>query len=118
MPLKTNRAAQVLKNIDIEPWEVGNSLKRGGFTLHKHSNDCWGANRTARDWNNGGCGDERGRQSKRAAVEIGPRQCAAMENIDAATTRGDAAMWCWVAAVVPCGAVPTRRQSGGRGELA
>ncbi|KAJ6451000.1 hypothetical protein C8R47DRAFT_1084227 [Mycena vitilis] len=32
------------------------------------------------------------------------RQCAAMENIGAATTRGDAAMWCWVAAVVLCDA--------------
>ncbi|KAJ7612900.1 hypothetical protein DFH06DRAFT_1147001 [Mycena polygramma] len=39
-----------------------------------------------------------------AAMEMVPRQCAAMVNIDAATTRGDAAMWYWAAAVVLCDA--------------
>ncbi|KAJ7628206.1 hypothetical protein DFH06DRAFT_1480612 [Mycena polygramma] len=41
------------------------------------------------------------RQRERAVVEIVPRQCAAMENIGAASIRGDAAMWCWVAAPSP-----------------
>ncbi|KAJ7642434.1 hypothetical protein DFH06DRAFT_1137446 [Mycena polygramma] len=44
------------------------------------------------------------RRLTRTAMKIVPRQCAAMEDIDAGTTRGDAAMWCWVAAVVPCDA--------------
>ncbi|KAJ7656452.1 hypothetical protein DFH06DRAFT_1132381 [Mycena polygramma] len=60
-----------------------------------------------RYWKKGGCGCARRRarrQFNQAAADIGPRQCAAMENIDAATPRGDAAMWCWVAAVVLCDA--------------
>ncbi|KAJ7604280.1 hypothetical protein DFH06DRAFT_1151257 [Mycena polygramma] len=84
-----------------------NSSKRGGFTLHKHADDRWRVNKTARYRKNGGCGCARRRarrQFKRAAVEIGLRQCAAMEKIDAATTRGDAAMWYQVAAVLPCDA--------------
>ncbi|KAJ7612892.1 hypothetical protein DFH06DRAFT_1146992 [Mycena polygramma] len=40
------------------------------------------------------------RHSTEAVREIMSRQCAAMKNNGAATTRGDAAMWCWDAAVL------------------